>query len=181
MSEYDTPITEIPKSSAPSGKLFSALIKAQAAFGTVKKSGSMNYGGSKPFHYATLDDILATVRQALNDNGLYVYQDVRCVKSGAESMVGVKTIVVHESGERLESSELYMPVESGGRGNRAQAFGSARTYACRYSLASFFGIAAEDDTDGNTPGIGQGAQVSAKKPVSTSRSRTPVEFDDVPY
>ena len=171
--------TELPPAPTATGKIYAALCKAQAKFTTIKKSGSMSYQAGKLFHYATLDDILAGVKPALNANGLSLFQDVRCIRTGAETSVGVKTIVVHESGERLESAELYMPVEQG-RGNKAQAFGSARTYACRYSLASFLGISAEDDTDGNVPGM----------PPEPPAPRTPTrrvvkpqnfEPEDIPY
>ena len=36
--------------------------------------------------------------------------------------------------------------------NQAQALGSAQTYARRYSLSSFLGIASESDDDGNGAG-----------------------------
>ena len=170
--------TELPPAPAATGKIYAALCKAQADFTTIKKSGSMNYQG-KLFHYATLDDILAGVKPALNTNGLFLFQDVRCIRTGAETSVGVKTIVVHESGERLESAELYMPVEQG-HGNRAQAFGSARTYACRYSLASFLGISAEDDTDGNVPGI-QPESPAPRTPARRAVKPQTFEPEDIPY
>lgn len=171
--------TELPPAPVATGKIYSALCKAQAAFTTIKKSGSMSYQAGKLFHYATLDDILAGVKPALNANGLFLFQDVRCITQGAESRVGVKTIVVHESGERLESAELYMPVEAG-RGNRAQAFGSARTYACRYSLASFLGISAEDDTDGNVPGM-QPESPAPRAPARRAVKPQTFEPEDIPY
>ena len=171
--------TALPPAPAATGKIYSALCKSQAAFTTIRKSGSMSYQAGKLFHYATLDDILAGVKPALNANGLFLFQDVRCIRTGAETSVGVKTIVVHESGERLESAELYMPVEQG-RGNRAQAFGSARTYACRYSLASFLGISAEDDTDGNVPGM-QPESPATRTPARRAVKPQNVEPEDIPY
>lgn len=161
----------------PPVRLYQALAKAYKNFGTVKKSGQVSYGG-KPVAYATLDDILTSVKKPLADEGIILMQDVRFVDS---ARVGVKTILIHESGERLESSELYMPVETGNaRCNRAQAFGSARTYACRYSLASFLSIASEDDTDGNAydaPNV----QTRRTIPSSAGKNNPPPELDDVPF
>ena len=58
--------------------------------------------------------------------------------------VMVETVFVHESGEVMESGMLHVPAVK----HDAQGFGSALTYARRYSLMAACGIAPEDD-DGN--------------------------------
>jgi hypothetical protein len=58
--------------------------------------------------------------------------------------VTVETVFVHESGEMLECGKLHVPASK----NDPQGYGSALTYARRYSLMAACGIAPEDD-DGN--------------------------------
>ena len=122
--------------------IYKALAKAQAEFAPVVKNRKANYG-----MYADLGAILDVVRPALNRNGIFLYQKVMSQEDG----VVVETILGHESGESLTSGPLFMPVGDV-RGSKAQAFGSARTYACRYSLSAFLGIAADDDDDGASAG-----------------------------
>ena len=54
------------------------------------------------------------------------------------------TVFVHESGETLECGILHVPASK----QDPQGYGSALTYARRYSLMAACGIAPEDD-DGN--------------------------------
>ena len=122
--------------------IYKALAKAQAEFAPVVKNRKANYG-----MYADLGAIIDVVRPALNRNGIFLYQKVTSQEDG----VVVETILGHESGETLSSGPLFMPVGEV-RGSKAQAFGSARTYACRYSLSAFLGICADDDDDGATAG-----------------------------
>ena len=56
----------------------------------------------------------------------------------------METIFLHSSGETFSSGELYVPVSK----HDAQGYGSAITYARRYSLLAACGVAPEDD-DGN--------------------------------
>jgi hypothetical protein len=58
--------------------------------------------------------------------------------------VKVETILLHESGEEFSGGILHVPAGK----NDAQGYGSALTYARRYSLMAACGIAPEDD-DGN--------------------------------
>jgi hypothetical protein len=58
--------------------------------------------------------------------------------------VTVETLFVHESGEVMSGGKLHVPADK----QNPQGYGSALTYARRYSLMSSCGIAPEDD-DGN--------------------------------
>lgn len=118
--------------------IFDALAAAQSEFGPVRKNGKAAYG-----KYATLDEILAATRPALNRHGIFLCQKVEAADGG----LTVETILCWK-GETMSSGKLFMPMSPVKNGNSAQAMGSARTYACRYSLASFLGIAADDDDDG---------------------------------
>jgi len=111
-------------------------------------------GGGYSYTYAELPDILNEARQTAAAHGLAIIQDVR----SENGSVGVRTILVHTSGERMESDWLYLPA-----GDTAQTAGSGITYARRYSLTAFLGIAGEDDDDG--------AAAGKRAPAKTSPTR----------
>jgi len=95
---------------------------------------------------------LAAVIEALEPikaHGLWYRQHVQDSADG----VMIETIYIHDSGETLSAGTLFMPAAK----RDAQGFGSALTYARRYSLQTAFGLATEDD-DGN-------AAVKASKPA----------------
>ena len=81
------------------------------------------------------------VVDSLNNNGIALIQQNQPSPDG----VIVETIFLHESGESLNCGQLFVPANK----HDAQGFGSALTYARRYSLMAACGIAPEDD-DGNT-------------------------------
>mgnify|MGYP003414440743 CR=1 FL=1 len=65
--------------------------------------------------------------------------------SGDGTSVQISTLLIHETGEWLESETLTMkPVK-----NDPQGMGSAITYARRYSLQSFLSLNTGEDDDGN--------------------------------
>lgn len=136
--------TAAPVAATPSAEFFKELAAAQAEFASVIKNKVNPAFKSK---YADLQAIFDSCRPALNRHGFFLFQKVT---SDATS-VSVETCLAHASGETLSSGILSVPYgAAGNRGaNPAQAFGSARTYACRYSVSSFLCIAADDDDDGN--------------------------------
>jgi hypothetical protein len=69
----------------------------------------------------------------------------------------VETVFVHESGETFSAGKLHVPAVK----HDAQGYGSALTYARRYSLMAACGIAPEDD-DGNAASKPQPRQSAAK-------------------
>ena len=115
----------------------SALVKAQKAFGPALKTHTNPAFRSK---YADLSACIEAVMDALNDNGIAMMQQTREDSTG----VTVETVFVHESGESLSSGPLHVPAAK----QDPQGYGSALTYARRYSLMAACGIAPEDD-DGN--------------------------------
>ncbi len=91
--------------------------------------------------YADLSDVADVAMGPLHDNGFAVSQDVANNADG----VSVSTTLLHESGECLVSSPCWLPVAK----KDAQGYGSAITYARRYSLAALLGIVVDKDDDGN--------------------------------
>lgn len=114
-----------------------AFIKAQSEMSAPKKDNANPFFKSK---YADLNSVLEAVMKPLHNNGIAVLQPTVCI----DGRNYVKTILLHESGEMLESFTeiLYAKV------NDAQGQGSGITYARRYGLQSLCGVGADDD-DGN--------------------------------
>jgi hypothetical protein len=118
-------------------QIASALVKAQKAFGPALKTATNPHFKSR---YADLAACVEAVIGGLNDNGIALIQRNSLDDAG----VTVETVFVHESGEMLECGKLHVPAIK----HDPQGYGSALTYARRYSLMAACGIAPEDD-DGN--------------------------------
>ena len=119
-------------------EIYSALVKAQKNFGPALKSSTNPHFRSK---YADLSACIEAVVGSLNDNGVMLMQVTHEVENG----VMIETLFLHESGEQMSAGKLFMPATK----FDAQGFGSALSYARRYSLMAACGIAPEDD-DANT-------------------------------
>jgi len=118
--------------------LAKALAAFQAEHHSAKRGGTGNYGT-----YVTLADALQAVQPA-TAHGLAHSQTMEYLCDG---LMALKTVLLHESGESIESS-LPIPFKfEGGRGNSMQQLGSALTYARRYGLLSIYGLAGDDDDD----------------------------------
>jgi hypothetical protein len=128
-----------------------AFVKAQADFGPALKSNTNPHFKSR---YAGLDACIEAVIDALHKHGIALVQRTLPCESG----VTVETVLIHSSGETLSGGPLHVPASK----NDPQGYGSALTYARRYSLMATCGIAAEDD-DGN----------AASRPVTYAAPRRP--------
>jgi hypothetical protein len=111
-----------------------ALLKAQSEMSNPKKGATNPFFKSK---YADLNAIREAVIPTLNANGISVLQPIVHV----DGKNFVKTILLHETGEIMESLTeiVYNKI------NDAQAQGSGISYARRYSLQSFVCVGADDD------------------------------------
>ena len=127
-------------------ELATALAKAQGSIKGAIKDSSNPFFKSK---YADLASVVEAIRSAFAANGLSYIQTVE--PSQADE-VRVETMILHESGEWISCGVLALPVSK----VDAQGYGSALTYARRYSLSAAVGVAPEDD-DGNA--------ASATKPM----------------
>jgi len=134
----------------PVGKaIAAAFVKAQADFGPALKTNTNPHFKSR---YAGLDACIEAVIDALHAHGIALVQRTLPCESG----VTAETVLIHTSGETLSGGPLHVPASK----NDPQGYGSALTYARRYSLMATCGIAAEDD-DGN----------AASKPVTYEAPR----------
>jgi hypothetical protein len=126
-----------------------ALIAFHKTKPTAVKSGSNPHFRSK---YATLEEVIATAETAA-EFGLTFTQliDFEIVPLEPRSIIEfVKTIVMHESGDRITARTLIKAKDQ----SNPQQMGSGITYAKRYGLQSAFGIPSEDD-DANSAATGE--------------------------
>lgn len=117
-------------------ELAKALCKAQAEMMGATKDAKNPFFKS---NYADLSAVVKAVKEPFTNNGLSYSQFPITNELGA----GVSTILMHSSGEFLQS-DLVLPLSK----KDAQGAGSAITYARRYALQALAGIPSEDD-DGN--------------------------------
>jgi hypothetical protein len=114
-----------------------AIVKAQKLFGKALKTSNNPHFRSK---YADLSNVIEAVIDGLHESNIALIQKTHDVQGG----VKVETIFLHETGEEYSAGLLFIPAVK----QDAQGYGSALTYARRYSLMSACGVAPEDD-DGN--------------------------------
>lgn len=115
-------------------QIATALVKAQRAFAPALKTSTNPHFRSR---YADLAACVEAVIDALNANGIALVQRTHDSDNG----VAVETLLVHESGESISGGILHVPAAK----HDPQGYGSALTYARRYSLMAACGIAPEDD------------------------------------
>lgn len=112
----------------------------KALVGFISETTDILADSDNPFHksrYASLSKHLEVLKPLLKKHGLTVLQ----LPSGDFESVGIKTIILHESGAMLEERCL-IPCEKGMTGQQG---GAIITYLRRYSLASLAGVATDDD------------------------------------
>jgi hypothetical protein len=142
-------------------KIAAALVKAQKSFAPALKTNTNPHFRSK---YVGLDGCVEAVIDALNENGIYLMQS----NHEADDGVIVETVFIHESGETVSAGKLHVPASK----LDAQGFGSALTYARRYSLMAACGIAPEDD-DGNAASRQQMPPNKDSRPRSIQNTDAP--------
>ena len=117
-----------------------ALTKFIQQVGTIEEKDTAQYG-----KFADLSTVLSTVNPALAANGLAVVHTTK-VEDNKNILI---TNLLHTSGESI-TSEMLLPVNTGGRGNPMHQEGGAITYCRRYSLLAILGLnAGIPDNDGD--------------------------------
>ncbi len=144
--------------------LVEALAKAQSEMDSPVKDKKNPQFSSL---YASLGSIITAVKPALNNNGIAYVQRSVPVEGG----ISVET-VFYGMGETIETGPVTIPAAK----VTPQGFGSAMTYAKRYSLAMACGVDADEDDDGNA--AEQEAPKNAKAPAA--KAKKPAKTDVVP-
>ena len=133
-------------------EISAAFVKAQKRFGPAIKNAKSHQN-----KYADLGSCLEAVIDAFHECGIAMIQQTHENHDG----ITVETIFLHESGEQMSGGKLFIPCVK----KDAQGFGSALTYARRYSLMAACGLSPEDD-DGKKASE---PQKQSKPPLSNSR------------
>ena len=121
----------------PRDNLIDALVKAYSEITSAEFDKVNPHFKSK---YASLESVIKAVKPSLVKNGILYRQ----VSKYTENGICIETIF-HGHGAELPTGEIFLPVDK----RTAQGFGSALTYARRYSLSLACGIGSEEDDDGN--------------------------------
>ena len=121
----------------PRDNLINALVKAYSEITSAEFDKVNPHFKSK---YASLESVIKAVKPSLVKNGILYRQ----VSKYTENGICIETIF-HGHGAELPTGEIFLPVDK----RTAQGFGSALTYARRYSLSLACGIGSEEDDDGN--------------------------------
>lgn len=127
-------------------KFAAAMALAQAEMTGAKKDSQNPHFKSA---YADLASVREACMAAFNKHGISVLQSPRAVAHDGQLYVELETRLLHTSGQWMGDT-LSVPVSKAD----AQGVGSATTYARRYALAAFAGIAPADD-DGESA-VGRG-------------------------
>lgn len=121
------------------GKIASALVAFSGEVRSIEKDGTNPHFKSA---YTTLDHMIDETKPILHKHGLTVMQ----FPGGDGDKVTVRTMILHSSGEWIESEALTLKAVK----LDPQGAGSAITYARRYSYAAALSLSLGDDDDGNT-------------------------------
>lgn len=144
-------------------KVSKAFVDAQRKFAPALKQSTNPHFKSK---YVDLAGCVEAVIDALNEHGIALMQKTHQSDNG----VCVETLFIHESGETLSGGMLSVPASK----IDPQGYGSALTYARRYSLMAACGQAPEDD-DGNAATAATRAS-SAPQPEAKPAQPLPVHY-----
>ncbi|EAC6449906.1 ERF family protein [Listeria monocytogenes] len=121
--------------------------------------------------YVPLEKVISAVKKHAPDLGLSYIQ----IPLTEENKVGVKTILMHSSGEFVEFDPFMLSLDK----NTAQGAGSALTYARRYTLSAAFGIASDEDDDGNDASGNTKANNSSKNYQKTKQTQPTQQSDNL--
>lgn len=117
-------------------------------------------------HYATLNSVMDTCRDALFEHGIWLTQYPVPAEPGH---LGLVTKLVHAESGQWQSSHAVVPLPK----NDPQGFGIAMTYTRRYSISALLGIVTEDDTDGNMVSEQDGGRTKKNPPAQRSTKPSP--------
>lgn len=170
--------------------IFAKFLSAQAELAMVAKDQKAK-AGQATYRYADISDVLSMVRPILNRHGLCLIQRAE----STESTVSIETFLYDDQGAEIRSGALTVST-AGLMQKGVQAHGSAVTYARRYSLVTFLGVAYGDDDDGQkavahdttdlltqedvetAQGIAEQGKDAIKKWVDTLKATRPVAYEE---
>ncbi|GAA0568049.1 ERF family protein [Halomonas salifodinae] len=114
-----------------------AMAAMQTELPSITERGQGNNGA-----YATLEDIVDTIRPIMKEHGFAVSFRIQTQERGIQ----VTGVLMHKDGHREETSML-LPVDTSGSKNAVQAFGSSTSYGKRYVLCALLNITTRGQDD----------------------------------
>jgi hypothetical protein len=152
-------------------ELAAALAKAQGQMEPAILNKTVTINPTRTYKYADLAAVIDALRKPLSSNGLSYTQAME-IRDGGLALV---TTLRHTSGQWV-ASEHPLPA-----GSRPQDFGSALTYAKRYSLSSLCGVSADGDLDDDGQLAEKNGQTNsapvAKSPIKPQPVAAPVSAE----
>ena len=143
------------KFSTETKDIFSAIVAAEGELKNPQKSATNPHFMSG---FAPLDEITNDIRPVLKKHGLAVMQDAK----GGAGNITVSTVMLHTSGQWVESEGLTLRLTK----DDPQGGCAAVTYARRYALLAMLNIVGTDeDDDGNTASTPNVAKKETVAPV----------------
>ena len=121
-------------------KLAVSLVKFNSEVSKIVKDASNPFFKS---NYVTLDRLIEATRPILQENGLVVMQSPLSKEDGS---IGIQTLLIHESGEFIESEPIFMKPA---KANDPQQAGSIISYMRRYSYQAILNLNTGEDDDAN--------------------------------
>lgn len=114
-----------------------AMAAMQTELPSIEERGQTNNGC-----YATLEDIVDTVRPIMQKHGFAVSFRIQTQERGIQ----ITGVLMHKDGHREETSML-LPADMSGNKNAVQAFGSSTSYGKRYVLCALLNITTRGQED----------------------------------
>ncbi len=151
-------------SSDTTGKIATALAKAQQEFGKILKNAPAHN-----YKYAPLDEVIEKTKSLAANGIATTYQT-----STLDGKLFLACVLYHNSGEWLSSGPMEVIADTSKRMSPMQQLGSALTYARRYALQQIAGVAAEEDCDDSREKYPKQAPPVANPPQKPEQAKTPV-------
>ena len=121
-------------------KLAISLVKFNSEVSKIAKDAKNPFFKS---NYVTLDKLIEATRPILQENGLVVMQSPLSKEDGS---IGIQTLLIHESGEFIESEPIFMKPA---KANDPQQAASIISYMRRYSYQAILNLNTGEDDDAN--------------------------------
>ena len=135
-------------------KLAISLVKFNSEVSKISKDAKNPFFKS---NYVTLDKLIEATRPILQENGLVVMQSPMSKEDGS---IGIQTLLIHESGEFIESEPIFMKPA---KANDPQQAGSIISYMRRYSYQAILNLNTGEDDDANKSTSKEDIEAKIKK------------------
>lgn len=149
-------------------EFFKALSMFQKECPVIEKKKSVkDRTGTIMYKYAPIEDIISQVLPALESNGFsFTFKTMQ-----SQGTITVKCEAHHAAGH-TETTEITVPLGSGGIMSGVQQVGSATTYAKRYSFCNQFGILTGDEDNDGATGDDDTQKKEPPKPQPPAQNQT---------